>query len=212
MDRITYGNPTIEHKKQIETVSILDNLFDALKNDPFPDNESDLTKEELNEISDQLKTILEPENEAYLNRYKAYDRSLTQSIFSILKRKGIDAEETIRLIDEDITPLVYKLKYFYNRARPYQLANFHKFKLFPFNSVSAHSPSYPSFSSVRAYVILTLIGYKHPTEYLGLKEIIDDIIYSRQYLGLNFPSDNEFSKNIAREILKNSSFTKKHGI
>ena len=42
--------------------------------------------------------------------------------------------------------------------------------------------------------------------------MIDDVAYSRLYLGVHYPSDNDFAIEIAKEILKHPDFTKKYGI
>jgi membrane-associated phospholipid phosphatase len=85
-------------------------------------------------------------------------------------------------------------------------------KLFPYKSYSANTPSYPSGHTIEAIVVLNVIGNKYPTEYQFCKELIEDIAYSRVYLGLHFPSDNDGAREIAKEILKHTEFTKKYGI
>ena len=105
-----------------------------------------------------------------------------------------------------------KLKFYYNRPRPYQLANYYKLKLFPYNSYVAYTPSFPSGHTVQAYVILNVISSKYPTYHSYCKEIIDDVAYSRIYMGEHYPSDNDFAKVIGKEILKHPEFTKKYGI
>ena len=152
------------------------------------------------------------ENKDYLKRYLSYDRSLLQSVISIFKQKGIDVEQLCTEIYNDINPLVAKLKMHFNRPRPYQLANYYKLKLFPYNSYSANSPSYPSGHTIQSYVILNVIGSKYPAEYKFCKTLISDIVDSRVYLGLHFPTDNDFGREIGYKILKHKEFAKKYSI
>jgi hypothetical protein len=212
LNQVTYGNPTIEHKVFLEEDSLVDDLFLKLKEDFFPTNDSELVKDELNEIVDYINSISDEENKAFLTRYKAYDRSLIQVITTTFKQKGIDVENLCEDIISDIKNLLYKLKYFYQRPRPYQLAQYYKLKLFPYNSFSASTPSYPSGHTLEAYVILNVIADKYPNEYQFCREMIDDVAYSRLYLGLHYSSDNDFAKVIGKEILKHPEFTKKYGI
>jgi len=212
LNQVTYGNPTKEHKLYLEKDSLVDDLFTKLKEDFFPTNDSELVKDELNELVDYVNSISDEENKAFLTRYKAYDRSLIQVITSTFKLKGIDVETLCEDIINDIRNLIYKLKYFYQRPRPYQLAQYFKLKLFPYNSFSASTPSYPSGHTLEACVILNVISDKYPNEYQFCKEMIDDIAYSRLYLGLHYPTDNDFAKEVAKEILKHPKFTKKYGI
>jgi hypothetical protein len=212
MNQVTYGNPTQENKIFIEQKGFMDELFVQFDEDSFPLNDSELVKDELNEIVDYVNSISDEENKAFLTRYKSYDRSLIQTITTTFKQKGIDVESICENIITDTKNLIYKLKYFYQRPRPYQLAQYYKLKLFPYNSFTSSTPSYPSGHTLQAYVILNVIADKHPNEYQFCKEMIDDIAYSRLYLGLHYPSDNDFAIQIAKKILQHPNFTKKYEI
>jgi hypothetical protein len=212
LNQVTYGNPTIEHKVYLEKNSLVDDLFLKFKDNYFPFNDSELVKDELNDIVDYINSISDEENKAFLIRYKAYDRSLLQVLTTTFKQKGIDVESLCEEIIIDIRNLIYKLKYFYQRPRPSQLAQYYKLKLFPYKSHSAETPSYPSGHTLEAYVILNVIADKNPNLYQFCRELIDDIAYSRLYLGLHYSTDNDFAKEIAKEILKHPEFTKKYGI
>ena len=209
---LTYGNPAHDQLDFIQGTCLVDSLFDTFKDSIIPKNDSELVKEELNEIAECLAVVSQPENQNYLKRYLAYDRNLIQALSSIFKQKDIEAEELITEIVKDIQNLIYKLKFHFQRPRPYQLAQYYKLKLFPYKSFSAHTPAYPSGHTIQAIVILNVIGNKYPTEYQYCKELIEDIIYSRVYLGHHFPSDNDGGRELAKAILKHSEFTKKYGI
>lgn len=212
LNQVTYGNPTQELKDMLSRKGLLDDLFDKLKTSDMPTNDSELTKEELNEIVDGIALLKDSENISFLNRYKSYDRSLIQSLITIFKQKGIDVQSVCEEIFEDVNPLIAKLKVHYNRPRPYQLANYYKLKLFPFQSFSAHTPSFPSGHTVQAYVAMNVIGSMYPTHYKFAKSVIDDVAESRVNLGLHFPSDNDFAKEVGESILKHKEFAKKYAI
>ena len=209
---LTYGNPTQDQLAFIQGTCLVDDLFDTFKDSVIPKNDSELVKDELNEITDSLNIVSQPENQNYLKRYLAYDRHLIQALTTIFKQKNIDVEELIIEVVKDVQNLIYKLKFHYQRPRPFQLAQYYKLKLFPYKSHSAHTPSYPSGHTIQSIVILNVIGNKYPTEYQYCKELIEDIAYSRIYLGLHFPSDNEGGREIGKAILKHPEFTKKYGI
>ena len=181
---VTYGNPTIDELTSIQEIGLVDDLLESLKSTlSYPANDSELVKDELNEIADCLLSIAQPENQNYLKRYQSYDRNLKQALISIFKQRNIDVEGLCIDIIKDIQSLIYKIKFFYQRPRPNQIAQYYKIKLFPYKSFSAHTPSFPCGHCVEAVVILNVIGNKYPTEYPFCKELIDDISYSRIYLG-----------------------------
>lgn len=212
LNQVTYGNPTQEIKGLLEKKGLVDSLFENLKQADMPLNNSELTREELNEVAEGILLLQDIENKDFLNRYKAYDRSLIQTLVTIFKQKGIDVQELCEEIFKDINPLIAKLKVHFNRPRPYQLANYYQLNLFPFNSYSANSGSFPSGHTVQAYVMLNVIGSMHPTYYKFAKSIIDDVAESRVNLGLHFPSDNDFAKEVGESILKHKDFAKKYAI
>ena len=209
---LTYGNPTHEQLGFIQGTCLVDDLFDTFKDAVVPKNDSELVKDELNEVADSLAVMSQPENQNYLKRYLAYDRNLIQAISSIFKQKDIQVEELVTEIVVDIQNLIFKLKYHIQRPRPFQIAQYYKLKLFPYKSYSAHTPSYPSGHTIQAIVILNVLGNKYPTEYQYCKELIEDIAYSRVYLGHHYPSDNDGGRELGKAILKHPEFTKKYGI
>jgi hypothetical protein len=60
--------------------------------------------------------------------------------------------------------------------------------------------------------MLNVIGSMYPTQYKFCKSIIDDVAESRINLGLHYPSDNDFAKEVGENILKHKEFAKKYGI
>lgn len=212
LNQVTYGNPTQKVFKLLNSNGLVDDLFESLKKETMPTNDSELTKEELNEIVEGISLLENPENDSFLKRYKSYDRSLVQSITTIFKQKGIDVEQLCTDIQNDINPLIAKLKVHYNRPRPYQLANYYKLKLFPFESFSAESPCFPSGHTTQSYVMLNVIGSMYPIHYKYCKQIIDDIAESRKNLGLHYQSDNDYSFYVGEKILKHKEFAKKYEI
>lgn len=212
LNQVTFGNPTQKVLILLNEKGLVDDLFESLKNEIMPTNDSELTKEELNEIVEGISLLENPENDYFLKRYKSYDRSLVQTITSIFKQRGVDVEKVCTEIQKDINPLIAKLKVHYNRPRPYQLANYYKLKLFPYESFSANSPSFPSGHTTQAYVMLNVIGSMYPIQYKYCKNIIDDIAESRKNLGLHYQSDNDFSYLVGEKILKNNKFAEKYAI
>lgn len=179
---------------------------------PFPSNESQVTKTELNEISKYLIEIQIPDNKKLLDNYLMLDRNFRQSIVNTFREHNIDIEDLVNNIYDDIQPLLLRLKYYYNRPRPFQLAAAYNFKLFPFESKTAGSPSYPSGHTLLGRVVLTVIGIKYPNHEKLCENLINVTSYSRIYLGHHYQSDNDFAIEIADAILNNKKFCAKYNL
>jgi len=217
VNKVTYGNLNFEQLETLKQKCIADEVIPILdekygKQLDFPLNNSESVKQELNEMVVQVSSMEDSENIEHYARFKRYDRSLAQSIISAFQTRGVDAEELVGNVFDDISPAIMKLKQKYQRPRPYQLAQYYKLKLFPYVTVSGHSPSYPSGHTIQTYVAMNIIGNKNPEAYGFCQKFIEDVANSRVYLGLHFPSDNDASFIIGQEILKLKSIIEKYQI
>lgn len=212
LESIVYGNPTNEFLPLLEATSFLDKHFDQLSKFSFPRNTSKATREELNVLVDNLKEI--EKHPDVLKRYLSYDHELPRTFAKVAMELNM-GQEMIDMIDslfDDLNPLVAKLKMHFQRARPYQLAHAYKLKLFPYHSLTASSPSYPSGHALQAKVICYVLGNHIPEQYDYLESLANDICHSREYLGLHYPSDIDFSILCMEVITKDKEFKAKYHI
>ena len=210
---LKYGNIRRDDYFDLQRQTYIDGLFSTLTQFTFPPNDSNTSKDELNELVSATQELAEaPE---VLNEFYNYDRNFTLIIKKFLVAHNVPKDEAISIVDAviyDIRPLLLKLKYYFQRPRPYQLSYYYKLKLIAFNSVTDQTPSYPSGHAMESKVLAYVIGDKYPKLYNKIHELADKIGNSRLYLGLHFPTDNDFAKEVAKEILKHPKFTKKYGI
>lgn len=211
LDSITWGNPLQEYLPYLEKdKSTLEKHIPQLIKFTFPKNSSKATREELNQLVDYIETInKDPET---LKRYKAYDASIERIFAQVimehdLGEKGIQIVDT--LFDETI-PLLLKLKFYFQRPRPYQLAEIYKIKMFPFNTKTGNSPSYPAGHTLQSKLICHVLGNHFPHKFDFFENLAKDIEYSRLYLGIHYPSDNDFSLFIADTIIRDKEFKIKY--
>lgn len=213
LDSIKWGNPLREHLDYLENNKcITDKFFNDFSQIPFPKNSSKGAREELNMLVDYVNSLSSSKDTAYLKRYQQYDRNLEQVFAHIIREKELDENSAI-VVDEinaDITPLIYKLKYHFNRPRPSQLAADYRLKLFPYQSYSALSPSYPSAHVIKGIVICHVLGNHYPHLYQFFENLSKEIGYSRLYMGLNYQSDNDFGVYIAEKIVSDTEFMEKY--
>jgi hypothetical protein len=102
------------------------------------------------------------------------------------------------------------LKFFHQRPRPKQLAEYYKLKLFPFLSGSADTPSFPSGHSYQAKIITEVIGNRYPKTYATMEKVFKDISYSRLYMGLHYQSDIDVGIFCGEKVLRDKAFKEKY--
>jgi hypothetical protein len=209
-DDIAYGNPSLEQISLMSKQTMLDGLFDELSKIFPPANSSEITQKELNDLVVYTSQLA---NDEELKRYFWYDGSLLAYLESIFTDVDFDVKEALQTAQnvlDDINPLIMRLKYFFNRARPNQLAYYYKLKLFPFDSISSNSPSYPSAHAYQAKVVAEVLGNKYPRYYQSFKSLSDDIALSRMSMGLHYQSDIDMGIYAAEEVLNVKEFKKKY--
>jgi hypothetical protein len=210
-DNLVFGNPFRELLPYLKQETYLDSLIPELKSYPPPQNIDSKVVTELSELVD-LTTELEA-NPELKDRYIYYDTEFENYIIDKLVSVGANKEEiayTMREIHDDITPLIVKLKYYFQRIRPYQLAYYYNSALYPFGTKASDTPSYPSGHTVQSKVYCEVLGNIYPKYYNALQELAEDISKSRQYLGVHFKSDCEFGLYCAEVILNHTDFKKKY--
>jgi hypothetical protein len=211
LDSITWGNPLQKHLPYLEEgKSPLEKLIPQLINFTFPKNSSKGAREELNQLVDYVAEL--KRDKATLQRYKAYDSSLERIFAQVIIEQNL-GEKGADLIDklfDDTLPLIIKLKFYFQRPRPYQLAEQYKLKLFPFESKSSDSPSYPSGHALQAKLICHVLGNHFPEKFDFFENLAKDIEYSRIYLGVHYQSDIDYSLFIAESIIRDKNFKAKY--
>ena len=141
LDSIAWGNPLQKHLPYIEkdNLTFLEKFYPQLIKYTFPKNTSKATREELNQLVDNIEVA--KSNPDHLKRYKAYDQSLVKTFGDVIieNELGEKGADLVDKIFDDTVPLILKLKFFFQRPRPFQLAYAYKLKLFPFSCVSTNS-------------------------------------------------------------------------
>ena len=211
MSQLGYGNASRNYLPVLIEKNYLDSLLPELQSYPFVDMNSQEAVDEVNQLIISTNNLAN--NEEIQKRYLFYDDSFKDYIIDVLSSRNIPKEDVSNLINDlntDITPLLIKLKYFYQRVRPMQLAYLFEMKLYPYSSKTVDSPSYPSGHALQARIFCEVLGNKYPIYYTQLMQLAEDISNSRIMLGVHYPSDCDFSKYIASVIMKHPEFRKKY--
>jgi hypothetical protein len=208
-DNLVFGNPTIDIAPLLKKSTYLDSLSNEINSYVPPANNSTEAQKEIQALIEYTNTL--SQNPALYSRYKLYDEKLS-SIFSE-KLDTVGINNTLNLINEikeDVTTILVKTKFHFQRIRPYQLAYYYNLPLYPFPSVSANTPSYPSGHAFISVVIANVLGNHYPTFYKPLMVLADDICNSRLYMGLHYESDVKFGKYMAELVINHPDFKAKY--
>ena len=205
---VVFGNANRTYLPFLRKESFLDSLLAELGNNQPPNDNGQEVIDEINSLDRLTESIAA--NEELQKRYFIYDDGLEEYLITVLSNIGVDARSVVRDLYEDIMPLIAKLKYSFQRIRPTQLALLLQLKLYPFQSTTADSPSYPSAHVVKSVVYCHILGSMFPVHYKRLMEFANDVCDSRPYLGVNYQSDCEFGRYVADLIINHPEFKKKY--
>jgi hypothetical protein len=219
LDMIKYGCATIEQNQWLKQDSYLDELFNKIISDPInnrPANSSIQTKAELNKLIENTKGIIK--NSEVLNRYKDHDVGLVEFLKQIVDsfdgKYGINANRLKEKIDEvlfDTLGLITKLKYHYQRPRPYQMAIYYDLKDFHHHqSITIDSPSYPSGHAYMGTILSGVVGRLHPELFEIMKKSSYDFNFSRIFMGVHYKSDVDAGVSMGEMVLNFPYFNRKH--
>jgi len=208
---LSYGNPSRNLLPYLKTESFLDSLLGELSSYPFPSNNGQDVIDEINQLINYTNTLSSDEN--LEKRYKVYDKDFENYFINVLSNVGVDRTEVtniIKSIHDDIVPLIVRLKYHYQRVRPYQLSHILSMRLYPFQSDTSNTPSYPSGHSIQSKVYADVLGNKYPKYDKQLQNLAEDIGTSRLSMGLHYPSDILFGDYVSELIVNHPDFKKKY--
>lgn len=208
---LSFGNPSRNLLPYLKTDSYLDSLLGELSSYGYPSNNGQDVIDEINQLINYTNTLSADENAQ--KRYKLYDENFETYIINVLSNVGLDRTEItndIRQIHDDIVPLIVKLKYHYQRVRPNQLSHILSMRLYPFESQTSNTPSYPSGHAIQSKVYAYVLGNKYPKFYKQLQVLSEDIAESRLSMGTHYPSDIIFGEYVSELIINHPEFKKKY--
>jgi len=197
LNELFYGNLTYTQNK--ESKDIIPNYNAIVKkytSNKYIYPNMDKSKAEVEFLKKNLTTdLLEDENHRHLSQ----DYDLFEYLKQANKQMGFN-DDVYDLIEpvllKVINPLVVNLKKEWNRARPFQYAYELGIDFHPLATVSGNSPSYPSGHTMQAEAWAKIMKHNYPDFSERIDLICNDISQSRINMGVHFPSDIEFGKNI----------------
>jgi len=154
--------------------------IEPFKKDKPPKDNSLKTMSEIKKLANI------PEDKSFVNK----NDNVSKRFNNIVKDKDIDI-----LISESV-PYISKLKKYFNRPRPKNLAKNFDIKLNDIELKSMKTPSYPSGHSAQGYLIAGHLKNKYPEKSKQLDKAAKDISYSRNVAKSHYKSDSDFGKKL----------------
>lgn len=179
-----------KHKKRFTrpTPSFHENLV-MPKYQP-PSNDSSTTLDEIKYLSS-----IKP-NE---NNVLKYDK-VKETFKPYAEELGI--YDYIKKIEHESVKFIMKLKYEYNRPRPFQVAEFYGIDLNGTETNSMKTPSFPSGHAIQGYLIADILSKHNPSNTELYQKVGEDIAHSRIIGKAHYPSDKKYGKKVATALFK----------
>ena len=209
INQVNYGNPPREYIEimqrpddQLKKWFIENGVYEKISKES-PLNDSDTTKKDLVYLLN--RTAKATAEEITFARHVDDVSNLAQAFIDLLDEKGHKEDMGgFFMIDQQTEGLLHFLKDAINRPRPYQLAKYYNYPLYPLIRTDAMSASYPSGHALTAYVMSEHYAKKYPDAAADIKALGQRIAESRELTGIHYPSDTLISKEICKIICENN--------
>ena len=184
-----------KHKKRMGIETKLFPSNPKLTITPPPANDSNETRTEL------FKLLAYNDGVIDRKMVKEFD-DMRKPFMELIKKHNVDVtkDDLQQIIDEG-AKFTLKIKYKFNRPRPYQIAEHYGIEDFRRHKLdSAKTPSYPSGHALQGRLIGLILTDKdpeHQNEYMAVSQRISD---SRIMARAHYPSDKEYGEKLADEL------------
>ena len=196
LNNLTYGNPSRKHLERArEELYLIADYEPSIP--PPPKNSDPYVMGELMHLVAVQKQLL---NDPFMDFVEDADEELEEVFEDFLDENDIPFDYYKRLF-KDLSIIVIRLKMRFNRMRPFQVANILNVPLYPLNSESAHSASYPSGHTLQAYVMSEMIAEQYPELANKARRLAEMVALSRKVGGWHYESDNWASINLGKELM-----------
>ena len=184
-----------KHKKRMGIETKLFPSNPKLTITPPPANDSNETRTEL------FKLLAYNDGVIDRKMVKEFD-DMREPYMELVNKYNLDVtkDDLQQIIDEG-AKFTLKIKYKFNRPRPYQIAEHYGIEDFRRHKLdSAKTPSYPSGHALQGRLIGLILTDKdpeHQNEYMAVSQRISD---SRIMSRAHYPSDKEYGEKLADEL------------
>lgn len=187
IDKVSYLENKVSYDDEL---SILDVDIKTILPEP-PKNSSQKTRKELEKIS----TMTQSRTRKELDLIYIVDNEPLQLFENFLQAKNLPFPH-ITFIDyyNILEQYIYALKYYFNRARPEQIAPYYNLDIDILYTDTHQTPSYPSGHTMYSELAAYIASEKYPEYKKDFFELSNYCGLGRILQGVHYPSDNAASK------------------
>lgn len=198
IDRINYADvPSGKHQQRLNanpSVNLIkiDEWSAPIK--ACPENSSPDTCRELLRMSNEINQMDSDDVEDIVEKCD----DLIKGFIKMCKKHGIDfPEKYMESLINEAAEIIIKVKYKYNRPRPFQLAPILGIPLRTEMVETANSPSFPSGHACQSKLVANILSIMYPELADKFQRHAEKVAYSRYIGGLHFPSDIVYGVELA---------------
>ena len=138
INQLVYGQPTIENKISINAGSVFSEHIKTFSNEHYPKNDTGVAKQEVYEVVSKIEKLIDDE---WRSRCFFIDRQLGKYLNGYAQRAGLNNFKQIfdQVNELYLSPLIFELKFHYNRIRPVGLAYYLNIALNPATTKTGHT-------------------------------------------------------------------------
>jgi len=194
LNEMTYNDGADEkHQSRIDQpITLFEDISISLQ--PFPDNSSKKTLEEVKYLSN-----IEEDREFV----KEHDK--VSKVFGKLHEElGLEFnKDEAKKYNRESAKHIMELKYKYQRPRPHQIADFYGINLNGVDLDSMKTPSYPSGHATQGYLLGMIYSERYPEYRKEFMKLGEDVAESRIVGKAHFPSDKKAGIELAEKLFEN---------
>ena len=186
-----------KHKKRMEIETKLFPSNPKLTITPPPINNSNKTRAEVFYLLSYNDGVIDNE------MVQAYD-DIVKAFMPAVEKNGVQvSSDELGQIIKESSKFVMKLKYKFNRPRPYQIAEHYGIEDFKRHKLdTAKTPSYPSGHAMQGRLIALYLSDKDPSNRKEYMMIGHNISESRIMARAHYPSDRKYGDMLGDELYK----------
>ena len=156
-----------------------------------PENNSQITREEIQEVSE----LSDKRTDRQVELVMVVDKDIRVMFERLLKDNNLSypAEKIKKIYNTIVFPVIMNLKWQYNRPRPYQLAPKFGVKIDYIPTDTINTPSYPSGHTAYATIIASVLSEMYPEFSSEFYELVNVAGKAREIQGVHYESDNDAS-------------------